>query len=148
MATDSRNQKFEKIPRLEHELSEATSSLKSALEAVSINKRRAVKAEAKLELSNTHYVELTTREEAGRKRMGDLEKAMDALKLENSDLAIKKASLEDELFTQEKNIVIMLGETFKQVSVGYTFSGFILNRLYVVRCREVYQLGFSSLTDP
>jgi len=39
---------------------------------------------------------------------------MEELKLDNSTLQANKASLEDELFTHEKNIVVILGETFNQ----------------------------------
>lgn len=51
-----------------------------------------------------------------KKRSIELEKAMKELKLDNSALQANKTSLEDELFTLEKNIVVMLAETFNQTN--------------------------------
>lgn len=48
LVADSHNHKLEDITRLDHELSEATSSLKSALDQVSDNESRAVQAEVEL----------------------------------------------------------------------------------------------------
>ena len=49
-----------------------------------------------------------------RKKVAKLEKAMEALRLENSALEAKKVSMEDEFLTQQGNIVLLLGETFNQ----------------------------------
>ena len=76
---------------------------------------RTVQTEVELELSNAWCAELVAQEEAERKRVVELEKVKEALNLENSTLETKKVSLEDEFFTQERNIIIMLGETFNQV---------------------------------
>ena len=54
------------------------------------------------------------REEVDRKKVVELEKAMEALRLENSALEAKKVSMEDELLTQQGNIFLILGETFNQ----------------------------------
>jgi len=56
LAAYSRNRKFEEISRLEHELSEASSSLKSTLNQVSANELRVVQDKAELELSKARYV--------------------------------------------------------------------------------------------
>jgi len=54
------------------------------------------------------------RKEVEKKRMVELENAMEELRLENSALQANKTSLKDELSTQKKNILIMLGETFNK----------------------------------
>jgi len=55
------------------------------------------------------------RDDAERKKVTELEKAMEVLRLENSTLEPKKVSLKDKLLTQQGNIVLMLGETFNPV---------------------------------
>jgi len=112
LAADTYNRKVEEISRLKHDLSIA---LKLSLKAVSAYEFRAVQTEVELELSNARCAELVAQEEAERKRVVELEKIKEALNLENSTLETKKVSLEDEFFTQERNIIIMLGETFNQV---------------------------------
>ena len=99
LAADSCNRKIEELSWFEHELSEATSSLKSALDQVLANDSRAVWPEAELELNNTRYTELMALQEVEKKRMAELEKAMEELKLDNSTLQANKASLKDELST-------------------------------------------------
>jgi len=115
IAADTRNRKVDEISRLEHELVEAMTSLKSFLEAVLAYKSSVVRAEAELELSNARCAKAMVREEVERKKVADLEKAMEALWLENSTLEAKKVLVEDEFLTQQGNIVLMLGKTFNQV---------------------------------
>ena len=58
-----------------------------------------VHAKVELELSNARCAEVMALEEAKRKKVVELEKAIEALRLENSSLEAKKASVEDELLT-------------------------------------------------
>jgi len=76
---------------------------------VSAYESKAVWAKAELELSNARCAEVVAWEDAKRKKVVDLKKAMEVLRLENSALEAKKVFLKDELLTQQGNIVLMLG---------------------------------------
>ncbi|KAK7353781.1 hypothetical protein VNO80_19233 [Phaseolus coccineus] len=56
-----RGREVEEISRLEHELSKATTSLKSSLEAVSAYESRVIRAEAELKLKNARCTEAMAR---------------------------------------------------------------------------------------
>jgi len=99
------NQKVEEISRLEQELAEASSSLKSSLEAVLAFKSRMAQAEVELELRNMQCAEAVAQEEKEKKRVVELEKVMEEVKLENSALEANKVSVEEELDTCWENFV-------------------------------------------
>jgi len=67
MVADTCNHKFEEIFRLEHDLAEASSSLKSSLEAVSAFKSWMAKVDAELELSNMRCIKAVAWEEREKK---------------------------------------------------------------------------------
>jgi len=70
------------------------------------------KVDAYLELSNMRYAEL---EEQEKKKVADLEKAMEELKARCSTLGIEKVWVEIELNQLQDNTLLMLGEGFNQV---------------------------------
>ena len=77
-------------------MAEASSSLKSSLEAVLTFEYWMAKAEAELKLSNMRCAEAIEREEGEKRRLIELEKVLEELKGEHSTLEYK-VSVEREL---------------------------------------------------
>jgi len=93
LVADTRNRKVEEISQLEHELSEATTSMKSSLEVALAYKLRVAQAKVELKLSNIRC-RVVVWEEKEKKRVAELEKAKKGLKWENSAFEAKKMSVE------------------------------------------------------
>jgi len=79
------------------------------LEAISTYELRVAQAETELEVSNIRCAEAVAQENKEKKKVVELEKAMEELRLENLALESKKVLVEDKLDTQQGNILLMLG---------------------------------------